>query len=111
MHNFLNTPEAHNSATVATALLALARALLAEVFGTPAQAARIKEVAAVEGVRSIQLTGFSLVGGLNGTGDQLIRELKQASQASAKVIEVAQDIFDTLIQAISHKQSAQEQSP
>jgi len=36
----------------------------------PAFAARIKEVAAVEGVRSNQLTGFGLVVGLDGTGDQ-----------------------------------------
>ena len=35
-----------------------------------AQAARIKEVAAVEGVRSNALTGFGLVVGLDGTGDQ-----------------------------------------
>lgn len=35
-----------------------------------AQATRIKEVAAVEGVRSNQLTGFGLVVGLDGTGDQ-----------------------------------------
>jgi flagellar P-ring protein FlgI len=35
-----------------------------------AQAGRIKEVAAVEGVRSNQLTGFGLVVGLDGTGDQ-----------------------------------------
>ena len=31
---------------------------------------RIKEVAAIEGVRSNQLTGFGLVVGLDGTGDQ-----------------------------------------
>ena len=36
----------------------------------PASAARIKEVAAVEGVRTNQLTGFGLVVGLDGTGDQ-----------------------------------------
>ena len=35
-----------------------------------ASAARIKEVAEVEGVRSNQLTGFGLVVGLDGTGDQ-----------------------------------------
>ena len=35
-----------------------------------AQAMRIKEVATVEGVRSNQLTGFGLVVGLDGTGDQ-----------------------------------------
>ena len=36
----------------------------------PAFAARIKEVASIEGVRSNQLTGFGLVVGLDGTGDQ-----------------------------------------
>lgn len=36
----------------------------------PAQAIRIKEIAAVQGVRSNQLTGFGLVVGLDGTGDQ-----------------------------------------
>jgi flagellar P-ring protein precursor FlgI len=36
----------------------------------PAQAVRIKEVATVQGVRSNQLTGFGLVVGLDGTGDQ-----------------------------------------
>jgi len=35
-----------------------------------AGAARIKEVASIEGVRSNQLTGFGLVVGLDGTGDQ-----------------------------------------
>jgi flagellar P-ring protein FlgI len=36
----------------------------------PSQAARIKEVAAVQGVRSNQLAGYGLVVGLDGTGDQ-----------------------------------------
>lgn len=36
----------------------------------PAHALRIKEVAAVQGVRSNQLTGYGLVVGLDGTGDQ-----------------------------------------
>ena len=36
----------------------------------PAWGARIKEVASIEGVRSNQLTGFGLVIGLDGTGDQ-----------------------------------------
>ena len=44
-------------------VLALAAAL-------PAYALRIKEVAAVQGVRSNQLTGYGLVVGLDGTGDQ-----------------------------------------
>jgi flagellar P-ring protein precursor FlgI len=40
------------------------------VTGTSAHAMRIKEVASIEGVRSNQLTGFGLVVGLDGTGDQ-----------------------------------------
>ncbi len=36
----------------------------------PASAARIKEVAAVQGVRSNPLVGYGLVVGLDGTGDQ-----------------------------------------
>ncbi len=36
----------------------------------PAHALRIKEVAGVQGVRSNQLTGYGLVVGLDGTGDQ-----------------------------------------
>jgi flagellar P-ring protein precursor FlgI len=36
----------------------------------PAHAARIKEVATVQGVRPNQLTGYGLVVGLDGTGDQ-----------------------------------------
>jgi flagellar P-ring protein FlgI len=40
------------------------------LMALPAQAARIKDVAAVQGVRSNQLTGYGLVVGLDGTGDQ-----------------------------------------
>jgi len=48
------------------ALLALVSLLLAPLaFGE-----RIKEVSAIEGVRTNQLTGFGLVIGLDGTGDQ-----------------------------------------
>lgn len=36
----------------------------------PAQAARVKEVASVQGVRSNPLVGYGLVVGLDGTGDQ-----------------------------------------
>jgi len=50
-------------------LAGLACLLGAGLLGT-ANAGRIKEVAAVEGVRSNQLTGFGLVVGLDGTGDQ-----------------------------------------
>ncbi len=44
--------------------------LLALVAALPAHAMRIKELAAVQGVRSNQLTGYGLVVGLDGTGDQ-----------------------------------------
>jgi flagellar P-ring protein precursor FlgI len=39
-------------------------------LAAPSHAVRIKEVAEIEGVRSNQLTGFGLVVGLDGTGDQ-----------------------------------------
>ncbi len=53
-------------ATAALSGLALCLALAA----LPAQATRIKEVAAVAGVRSNPLTVYGLVVGLDGTGDQ-----------------------------------------
>ena len=54
--------------TLAGALLAASSALW---WPEPAHAAvRIKEVAAVQGVRSNQLLGYGLVVGLDGTGDQ-----------------------------------------
>lgn len=60
----------------AQGLFGLAASLL--LIGT-AQASRIKEVAAVEGVRSNALTGFGLVIGLDGTGDQTT-QMPYASQ-------------------------------
>lgn len=48
----------------------LVLAVVAGVMAAPAHALRIKEVAAVQGVRSNQLTGYGLVVGLDGTGDQ-----------------------------------------
>ena len=53
--------------------LILGAALLASAalwWPAPAQAMRLKEVAAVQGVRSNQLVGYGLVVGLDGTGDQ-----------------------------------------
>ncbi|VWX60232.1 flagellar basal body P-ring protein [Burkholderiales bacterium 8X] len=44
--------------------------LLGFALLAPAHAVRIKEIAAVQGVRSNQLTGYGLVVGLDGTGDQ-----------------------------------------
>ncbi len=48
-------------------ILALAAGL---VLAQPVQAERVKDLAAVAGVRSNQLVGYGLVTGLNGTGDQ-----------------------------------------
>jgi flagellar P-ring protein precursor FlgI len=50
--------------------LYLAFALGLSTLASPVFATRIKEVASIEGVRSNQLTGFGLVVGLDGTGDQ-----------------------------------------
>ncbi|HMW22056.1 MAG TPA: flagellar basal body P-ring protein FlgI [Burkholderiaceae bacterium] len=49
---------------------ALMLALASWAWPGSAQAARIKEVAAVQGVRTNQLVGYGLVVGLDGTGDQ-----------------------------------------
>ena len=62
----LSTLPTFRSARLALALLALSGGMLA----TSAHALRIKEVASVQGVRSNQLTGYGLVVGLDGTGDQ-----------------------------------------
>ncbi|MFZ4625920.1 MAG: flagellar basal body P-ring protein FlgI [Rhodoferax sp.] len=71
MHDSTNTPKpSQHRLHACLSLLLLALTLLGAAFPTPAQAVRIKEVAAVEGVRSNQLTGFGLVVGLDGTGDQ-----------------------------------------
>ncbi|WP_295641813.1 flagellar basal body P-ring protein FlgI [uncultured Methylibium sp.] len=53
--------------TIPLGLLAASAALW---WPHEAQAARLKEVAAVQGVRSNQLVGYGLVVGLDGTGDQ-----------------------------------------
>ncbi|WP_284335584.1 flagellar basal body P-ring protein FlgI [Comamonas sp. NoAH] len=62
----LSTLSTFRAARLALALLALGSGMLA----SPAHALRIKEVASVQGVRSNQLTGYGLVVGLDGTGDQ-----------------------------------------
>lgn len=63
------TTLAHTTATL-RALGTLCLALCLFTTANTAHAMRIKEVAAVEGVRSNQLTGFGLIVGLDGTGDQ-----------------------------------------
>jgi len=54
----------------ASLILAALLASAAVWWPAPAHAARIKEVASVQGVRSNQLVGYGLVVGLDGTGDQ-----------------------------------------
>ncbi|MCF6248775.1 MAG: flagellar basal body P-ring protein FlgI [Desulfobacula sp.] len=44
--------------------------VLSAFFISTANAARIKDLAAIKGIRSNQLTGYGLVAGLNGTGDK-----------------------------------------
>ena len=49
--------------------LVLFLALVAPVFAQPASAERIKDMGAFEGLRVNQLTGYGIVVGLSGTGD------------------------------------------
>ncbi len=50
--------------------MAFAVAIAVIGWAEPARAARLKEVASVQGVRSNSLVGYGLVVGLDGTGDQ-----------------------------------------
>lgn len=70
MNTRTRTVPARSARAAARLLLAVCASLLALLVSPGVQAARIKEVAAIEGVRSNQLTGFGLVVGLDGTGDQ-----------------------------------------
>jgi flagellar P-ring protein precursor FlgI len=55
----------------ATPLLALCAVLVAAAVASPAaQAERLKDMASIAGVRQNQLSGYGLVVGLDGTGDQ-----------------------------------------
>ena len=51
-------------------LIALCAALLGPVVAMPAHAERIKDLASIGGVRQNQLSGYGIVVGLDGTGDQ-----------------------------------------
>jgi len=64
------TSDPHLHALRALIALGLLLASAALWWPQPAHAARIKEVAAVQGVRSNPLTGYGLIVGLDGTGDQ-----------------------------------------
>lgn len=52
-------------------LMASAAFAVFSLFAAPAEAARLKDVVAVEGIRDNILLGYGLVVGLNGSGDRL----------------------------------------
>jgi flagellar P-ring protein precursor FlgI len=68
----MNLPTSPAPARALSRLIAILAVLAAALLGLApaAQAARLKEVASVQGVRSNQLVGYGLVVGLDGTGDQ-----------------------------------------
>ncbi len=66
----LPDPTQHKAERLLRAVVLISLLLASAAVWWPAQAARIKEVATVQGVRPNQLTGFGLVFGLDGTGDQ-----------------------------------------
>jgi len=76
----------HTSLLLRCNPLLLALALCLGVAAMPAHALRIKEVAAVQGVRSNQLTGYGLVVGLDGTGDQTT-QMPYTTQAMANYLQ------------------------
>ena len=57
--------------------------ILILLVAIPVQAARIKDLAGFEGVRTNQLIGYGLVVGLNGTGDSSSSEFMQKSLGEA----------------------------
>ena len=52
-------------------LYALAILLAMMFYAVPSHAARVKDIASIEGVRNNSLIGYGLVIGLNGTGDKI----------------------------------------
>ena len=68
----MNLPTSPADARALSRLIAILAVLASALLGLApaAQAARLKEVASVQGVRSNQLVGYGLVVGLDGTGDQ-----------------------------------------
>ncbi len=58
-------------------------ALLALLASTPAQADRIKDLGTFQGIRSNQLTGYGIVVGLPGTGDDNLEYTVQSLKAVA----------------------------
>ncbi len=63
-------PAGPDADRVLRAVVLVALTVASAAVWWPAHAMRLKEVASVQGVRPNQLTGFGLVFGLDGTGDQ-----------------------------------------
>jgi flagellar P-ring protein precursor FlgI len=59
-----------NSKRCLLLLIGIAVVLMTATVFEPAQAARIKDLASIKGIRTNQLTGYGLVVGLDGTGDK-----------------------------------------
>src|SRR3972149_5842440 len=51
-------------------MISIITILVMFIFTAPLQAARVKDIATVGGVRDNQLMGYGLIIGLNGTGDK-----------------------------------------
>jgi flagellar P-ring protein precursor FlgI len=86
MHASSNTHITAKVSRNVTVWLTLAITFSLALLPLGSQAARIKEVAAVEGVRTNQLTGFGLVVGLDGTGDQTT-QMPYTSQGIANYLQ------------------------
>lgn len=74
MHIMFSHPPRMNRRLVQLLLAVLAAILIA----SPAQAQRIKDIGSFQGVRSNQLTGYGIVVGLAGTGDDNLAYATQA---------------------------------
>ena len=64
-------------------LLALAAATAAALAAVPASAERVRDLGAFDGVRANQLTGYGIVVGLQGTGDDNLDYVTQAMKGIA----------------------------
>ena len=58
-------------------------ALIVLLLGAPASAERVKDIARFSGVRANALTGYGIVVGLTGTGDQNLEFTVQSLKSAA----------------------------
>ncbi len=77
--------------TVALSFAAASSALWWPHPAAASASARIKEVAAVQGVRSNQLVGYGLVVGLDGTGDQTTQTPFTTQSLNAEQLQALSD--------------------